>query len=304
MRIVSLLPAATEMVVALGGQAELVGRSHVCDYPSEILALPSCTDSALDEARSSAEIDQEVRERLEQGLSLFAVDFALLQRLQPELVITQDLCRVCAVSTAQLEQDLATWLQQDVQVVSLNSSDLGAIWHDLRNLAQVMGRSEAGDRLIFRLQQRMAAIASQALAEPRRLVCLEWLDPLMTTGHWLPELVEMAGGEELLGRLGKPSTPLDWAGLQAADPDLLLLMPCGFDLARTTKELQVLQNRPEWQQLRAVQAGEVYAVDARQYFTRPGPRLVESLEILAEILHPALFDYGHRGRAWRKINTL
>lgn len=303
MRIVSLLPAATEMLVALGFEAEIVGRSHECDTPESLSAIPVCTRTPIDASASSREIDRQVKDILQAGLSLYEVDLERLAALQPDLIVTQTQCEVCAISFSELEKQAASQLGE-VNIISLSAQDLGGIWDDLRQLAQALDVREQGDRLIFRLQQRLAKIAGSVHDPQRRVLCLEWLDPLMGAGNWVPELVEMAGGIPLLGKVGEHSEWINWEQIQAADPELIILSPCGFSLAQTQANLAVLSDAPQWQSLAAVQNQQVYLVDGNHYLTRPGPRLADSAEILAEIIHPAGFNYGYRGQAWLALSEI
>lgn len=303
MRIVSLLPAATEMLVALGFESQLVGRSHECDYPESVVSLPVCTRTPIDASASSQAIDKQVKDTLQAGLSLYEVDLDRLAALQPDLIVTQTQCEVCAISFSELEKQAASQLG-DAKILSLSAQDLGGVWDDLRQLAQGLGVLDQGDRLIFRLQQRLAKIAGGVHDTQRRVLCLEWLDPLMGAGNWVPELVEMAGGIPLLGQVGEHSEWINWQQILAADPEVIILSPCGFSLAQIQANLVVLTASPEWQSLKAVQNQAVYLVDGNQYLNRPGPRLADSAEILAEIIHPADFDYGYRGQAWIALSEI
>jgi iron complex transport system substrate-binding protein len=300
MRIVSLLPSSTEIVCALGMAEQLVGRSHECDYPETVKTLPVCTAPKFDPQGSSAEINARVREVLREALSVYRVDEALLQALQPDVIVTQSLCEVCAVSLADVQQAVCTW-SASAQIVSLEPNRLSDVFMDIQRVAEALGVPERGAEVVAALQARMTAIAERAHALPDKptVACLEWIDPLMAAGNWMPELVEMAGGINLFGEAGAHSPWLAWDALRAADPQVIILMPCGFDMARTAEDLPILQALDGWQSLRAVRTGRVYLTDGNQYFNRPGPRLVESLEILAEILHPSVFRFGHEGSGWQ-----
>ncbi len=302
MRIVSLLPAATEMLVALGFESQIVGRSHECDSPESVQSIPICTRTPIDTRATSREIDQQVKNTLQAGLSLYELDLAQVQALQPDLIVTQNQSELCAISFAELEKQAANQLGA-VKILSLSAQDVGGVWDDLRQVAQYLGVLDLGDRLIFRLQQRLAKIAGGVHATQRRVLCLEWLDPLMGMGNWVPELVEMAGGIPLLGQVGEHAEQINWEQIEAADPELIILSPCGFSLAQTQASLAALQSQPQWQALAAVQNKQVYLVDGKQYLNRPGPGLADSAEILAEIIHPADFDYGYRGQAWLPLEA-
>ncbi|PJF35248.1 MAG: cobalamin-binding protein [Candidatus Thermofonsia Clade 1 bacterium] len=300
MRVVSLLPSSTEIVCALGMADHLVGRSHECDYPEQVKALPVCTAPKFDPHGTSAEINQRVREVLREALSVYRVDEALLQRLQPDVILTQSLCEVCAVSLAEVQKAVCTW-SQAARIVSLEPNRLEDIFADIHRVAEALGVPESGERLVMDIRWRMEVVADRAQRLPHKptVACLEWIDPLMAAGNWIPQLVEMAGGINLFGEAGAHSPWLAWEALREADPEVIILMPCGFDIARTAQDLPILQALEGWHKLRAVQTGQVYLTDGNQYFNRPGPRLLQSLEILAEILHPKVFPFGHRGKGWQ-----
>ena len=300
-RIVSLIASATEIVCALGFEDSLVGRSHECDYPASVARLPVCSTSKVKEQASSAAIDRQVRRIVGDGLSVYRVDPDLLNRLAPTVIVTQTQCDVCAVSLKDVEQAVCELVSSRPAIVSLEPLALGDVWRDIRAVATALGEPARGDDLVARLEVRLAALHAETSAMPRRpsIACIEWIDPLMLAGNWVPELVDYAGDVDPLGEAGKHSGYLDIAQLVAADPDVIAIMPCGFDIERAWREMPVLVGRPEWQQLSAVRGGRVVMTDGNQYFNRPGRRLVESAEILAECLYPGCFDFGHRGRGWR-----
>jgi len=303
LRIVSLIPSATEIVAALGFAEQLVACSHECDHPPVVEGLPRLTAPKLDPARPSAEIDRDVRTLLEGALAVYRVDAERLRALAPDVIVTQTQCEVCAVSLGDVEAALADWADGRPRLVALEPSGLADIWRDIEKVAEALDAARAGATLIAGLQARMAAVEAQArgLGAPPSVVCVEWLEPLMAAGNWVPELVVLAGGRELLGSAGSHAPTVDWPTLRAADPEVLITMPCGFDIARTREELSLLTGRPGWGVLRAARTGRVALADGNQYFNRPGPRIAESLEILAEILHPGACDYGHRGIGWRPL---
>lgn len=300
MRIVSLIASATEIVCALGARSELVARSHECDFPHDVESLPALTRPKLDTGRDSPSIDRDVKRLLEQGLAVYEVDADRLKALKPDVIVTQDQCEVCAVSLADVEQAVCTWTDQSARIVSLKPDSLADAFRDFRNVAAAIGRPDRGEALVGEIERRMQAIADKAAGLDRRprIACIEWIDPLMAAGNWVPELVEKAGGENLFGEAGKHSPWMTWEALAAADPDVILVLPCGFDIPRTAAEMAPLVARPGWRELKAVRAGQVYLADGNQYFNRPGPRLAESLEILAEILHPQAFRFGWEGKGW------
>lgn len=309
LRIVSLIASASEMVASLGLSRFQVGRSHECDFPPEILALPICTSPAFPTDGSSAEIDQRVKQRVANALSVYEVSREMLDALQPSHVITQTQCRVCAVSLEDVERALVGWVTSRPKLVALEPNALADVWADIKRVADSCGVPERGENLVADLQGRMQEISdlAHASATRPRVACIEWHEPLMAAGNWVPELVDLAGAVNLFGQAGAHSPWMTWQQLADADPDVIITMPCGFDLARTCAEMYWLTDRPEWLKLRAVQTGQVYLADGNQYFNRPGPRLVESLRILAEILHPEAFEPALEGVAWRahieKANT-
>ena len=304
-RVVSLIASSTEIVCALGCEDRLVGRSHECDFPPSVRRFLVCTEPAFDTSGSSAEIDRRVKAALRDALSVYRVHADVLRELRPDLILTQSQCEVCAVSLADVERSLGSWLGKRPRVVSLEPNALADVWTDVERVAAALGVEDRGAALVTDLRQRMERIAERAAALSDRptVACVEWLDPLMAAGNWVPELVAMAGGVNLFGEAGKHSPWLTWEELVTADPDVIVLLPCGFDIPRTRSELHLLTDRPEWPGLRTAQTGRVYVVDGNQYFNRPGPRLVESLEILAEIMHPNAFRFGHEGTGWDRVGA-
>jgi iron complex transport system substrate-binding protein len=302
-RIVSLIASATEIVHALGLTHQQVGRSHECDYPDEVRCLPVCTRPSFPTEGTSAEIDSRVKNQIVNALSVYDVFEDVLDKLQPTLIVTQTQCRVCAVSLEDVERALTGWISSRPKLVALEPNALADIWRDIRSVAAACGISERGDEVVQALQARMNDISGQTAHAARRprVACIEWHEPLMAAGNWVPELVEMAGAENLFGEAGLHSPWMTWEKLQAADPDVVITMPCGFDLVRTRQELYWLTERPEWAKLKAVQSGQVYLVDGNQYMNRPGPRVVESLQILAEILHPEIVEPQLKGSAWEPM---
>jgi iron complex transport system substrate-binding protein len=299
-RIVPLIASASEIVHSLGLTPQQVGRSHECDYPDDIRSLPVCTAPAFPTEGTSAEIDRRVKQQVVNALSVYQVYEEVLDRLQPTHIITQTQCRVCAVSLEDVERALAGSVSSRPVLVALEPNALADIWDDIRRVAAACGVSTAGDELVQALQARVRQIATLALqtGQRPRVACIEWHEPLMAAGNWVPELVELAGGENLFGKAGLHSPWMSWDQLVASDPDVIVSMPCGFDLARTRQEMYWLRERPEWSKLRAVKNGAVFLADGNQYFNRPGPRIVESLQILAEILHPETFQPKLEGVAW------
>jgi iron complex transport system substrate-binding protein len=303
MRIASLLPSSTEIVCALGFQEALVARSHECDYPPAVRRLPAVTAPKFNPDGRSYQINERVKAILQEATSVYRIDADQLKALAPSVIVTQAQCEVCAVSLAEVERVACEWLEIPAQIVALEPNALDDVFNDVQRVADALGVPERGRALVADLRRRMDAIAQQTADLPHKptVATIEWIDPLMAAGNWMPQLVEMAGGRNLLGQAGQHSPWLTWDELTAADPDVIVVLPCGYDLPTTERELTVLTQDARWQALRAVQSGRVYLTDGNQYFNRPGPRLVESLEILAEILHPDRFQFGHQGTGWRAL---
>jgi iron complex transport system substrate-binding protein len=299
-RIVSLIASATEIVAALGFGRCLVGRSHECDYPSEVLSLPPCSEPKIDVHGTSRQIDERVKSLAGDAISIYRVFPEVLRRLAPTHIMTQTQCEVCAVSLKDVEAAMAQIIGQQPQIVALAPMCLEDVWTDIRLVARSLGVEDRAEVVVQRLRNELDWLAAQVSGAGRRpsLACLEWIDPLMSAGNWVPELVEIAGGKNLLGRPGRHSPWLTWEELTACDPDVIAVMPCGFDIARARSEMPPLTKDPRWQALRAVREGRVFLTDGNQFFNRPGPRLVESARILAEILHPNLFAPSMEETGW------
>lgn len=301
-KIVTLIASATEIVSALGCAKQLVGISHECDYPPEILHLPRCTSTKFPTEVSSREIDKSVKDIVSEGLSVYRVDSEALRSLTPDIIITQTQCEVCAVSLKDVEAAVCETVAAHAKIVSLHPDALADIWKDIRSVANALGIVPRGEELVKNLQNRIKDIAERARDLPRRSVAyIEWIDPLMAGGNWMPELIELAGGKNLFGEAGKHSPWMTIDQLVNADPDVIVVAPCGFDIKRSLSELPVLTKTQEWQGLAAVKNSKVFVADGNQFFNRPGPRVVESLEILAELIHPENFDFGHRNNGWVKL---
>jgi iron complex transport system substrate-binding protein len=301
LRIVSLIASSTEIVCALGFEKELVGRSHECDYPKSVLRLPACTAPKLDVGASSLEIDRQVKFLVASAVSVYKVDVEKLRELKPEVIVTQTQCEVCAVSLKDVEAALGEGLDCSPKLVPLQPNALEDVWADIQRVADALGAGPQGTQLTARLKERMRRTAVRAKVLPRTSVaCIEWIDPLMAAGNWMPELVEMAGGRDLFGQAGKHSPWMEYEKLRTQDPEFIVILPCGFDIARAKSEMPALTRKPGWKKLKAVKKGRVYLADGNQYFNRPGPRLADSLDILAEILHPEVFPPEHQGAGWQR----
>jgi iron complex transport system substrate-binding protein len=300
MRIVSLLPSATEIVCALGYGDLLVGRSHECDHPASVIDLPICSQPRIRIDASSSEIDRSVKAIVSRGLSIYAIDEETLCTLAPDFIITQTQCEVCAVSERDVEMAVREWMDGQCVIVSLNPNRLEDVWADIIRVAAALGNPDNGEDVVAALRERLDAIQSRVAKRVHtpRVAVIEWIEPLMAAGNWMPELVEMAGGENLFGEAGKHSPWLELDALVEAEPDVVVVAACGFDLERTRAEMHPLTRRSEWRALGAVAGGRAYLTDGHHFFNRPGPRLVESLEVLTEVLHPDSVDSRHRGQAW------
>jgi len=298
-----LIASATEIVHALDFGAFQVGRSHECDYPPAVLNLPICTRPAIPVSGSSAEIDRLVKQRVASAVSVYEVDAALIRQLRPTHIITQTQCEVCAVSLDDVERALQTETGMQTRIISLEPYALEDLWRDIRRIAAAFEDARRGEALVAILQDRMDVIRRRAesSSERPRVAAIEWLEPLMAGGNWVPELIEMASGENLFGSPGQHSPWMTWEDLLAADPDIIVALPCGFDLARTRAEMHWIRDRAGWQQLAAVRKGNVFLCDGNAFMNRPGPRLVESLQIFAEILHPKLFEPLLEHRGWERL---
>lgn len=287
MRIVSLLPSATEIVSALGLRDQLVGVTHECDHPADVTDLPAVTRTRIPHDATSHEIDSLVRERLATEPALYSLDLPRLESLAPDLIVTQSLCDVCAVAESEIAAAIRS-LPGTPQVVNLQPSRLEHVFDCVRQVAIAAGCESDAASVIDGLRRRVEVVATRTRSIPERstVMLLEWIDPPFTAGHWSPELVELAGGREAIGTTGQRSVTTKWEQIAAADPEVIVLACCGFDVERTMRDLPILRSYPGWGSLRSVRNGRVYLVDGSAYFSRPGPRLVDSLEILANALHP------------------
>ena len=297
MRVVSLLAGATEMVCALGAGDTLVGRSHECDNPSWVQQLPSCSQPAFNISVSSGEVDAEVRRRLHAGEPLYHIDMELIRRLQPDLVITQSHCDVCAVTPADLERGGCAIAARQL---SLSAATIEEIFRGIAQVAEALGVPERAPAVIERERERLETVR-QRTAHLRRptVVMLEWTDPFFAMGNWGPELVEIANGQPLLGHPGEISTAIPAENLRDADPEYIIVAPCGFNLERAEREQAVLERHPWWCDLRAVRNRKVSFADGNLFFNRSGMTIAQSAEILAEILHEENRDgASFRHRAW------
>ncbi|MGZ3755844.1 MAG: cobalamin-binding protein [Mucilaginibacter sp.] len=305
MKIVSLLPSATEIVCALGLEQSLVGRSHECDYPETITQLPVCCEANFDDNLTSSAIDAKVKEILADALSVYTVNREQIKQLNPDVVITQAQCEVCAVSIKDVEDALHNYLDKPAKLISLQPDTLNDIFHDIQTVATALDVEEAGRNLVEDLQERVDLIRHKLkyIENKPTVACVEWLEPLMVSGNWIPELVGIAGGKSILAEAGKHSPYVDWDDIRLNDPDIIIIMPCGFGIERTMREMDLLLQLPGFNDLKAVKNNRLYIADGNHYFNRPGPRIVDSIEILAEIINPKQFIFGNEGKGWIKFGV-
>ena len=303
-RIVSLIASATEILCELGFQRQIVGRSHECDFPESVSKLAICTNPKFDTTVSSREIDNQVKDVLKNSLAVYSVEEETIKQLNPTHIITQAQCDVCAVSLKDVELMVQDWTGINTKLVSLKPDSLENIWDDIALIAKSLDAEEQGNRTIQKLKTKMSDIndRSALLSSKPKIACIEWIDPLMAAGNWVPELVQMAGGINLLGEAGKHSPWMNIQELVQSDPEKIIIMPCGFDIPRIKKEMNPLLESKDFMELKAVKNNEVYITDGNQYFNRPGPRIVDSLKIFAEIFHPSHFNFKFEGSGWLKYN--
>jgi iron complex transport system substrate-binding protein len=311
MRIVSLLPSATEIVAALGLGDELVGRTHECDFPLDIQSVPVVTSDLSGTAdASSREINARVAASIHGGSSIYKLDMDALAAADPDLILTQELCTVCAVSYREVTEAVRQ-LDADATVVSLEPTSIEGIFNTISTVGAMAEAEDEAVGLIELLRERLARVENRVLERrlqgipPRRIVCLEWLDPPFASGHWVPEQARRAGGWDVLGREGEPAIETTWDSIREVDPEQIMLMPCGFDARRTAQEWQRSSDaRPEWfDELRAVQEGEIYALDGSSYFSRPGPRVVDGVALLADLMDPESADDTLPIDAWLPVEV-
>ncbi|HXL86310.1 MAG TPA: cobalamin-binding protein [Gemmatimonadaceae bacterium] len=293
-RIVSFLPAGTEMVHALGAGSELVGRSHECDYPSSVTSLPIVSRPALNlDGATPEEIDASVSQRMESGDTLYTIDEVLLRDLRPDVILTQNLCRVCAPSGDELTRAVRKFSLQP-EVLFLTPRTIGEIAENIVDVGRAIGRSEEAKAVVRSNQERLARVRAAIRNAPRRrVVFLEWTDPFFCGGHWVPEMISLAGGEDPLGRPGEDSVRMNWDDVVNAKPEAVIVSPCGYRLERSAQLAREIGRVP---------GAEVYAVDANAYFARPGPRVVEGVELLAHLFHPDLVSWQHVEKPWERIS--
>ncbi|WP_071189113.1 cobalamin-binding protein [Trichormus sp. NMC-1] len=302
-RIVSLIPSATEIIATLGLSKAIVGRSHECDYPPEIANIPVCTQANFNGTAPSHAIDEQVNSILQSALSIYKIKVDVLEQLQPTHIITQDRCDVCGVRLPEVEKAVTELTHSSPKIISLQPNTLQDVWGDIERVGQTFGVDSV--KILENLEARVKIcnrkIQGLSVTEMPTVACIEWTEPLMTAANWIPELINLAGGQTLFSFMGQPSAHLNWETLITTNPDVIIFMPRGFDLRRTQQEAKLLTQRPEWQKLHAAKTGRVFVTDGNAYFNRPGPRLADSVEILAEILHPDIFQYGYKDTGWQTL---
>ncbi len=308
LRILPLIASATEIVCALGLRDYMIGRSHECDYPPDVRSLPQVTTPKFPCDGSSADIDKAVKDALRDAetldaLGVYEVSADALRELRPTHIVTQAHCEVCAVSQRDVEVAVGRVTGCEPRIVSLQPNALADVWSGFEEVSRALGVDPAGVDLAKAVRRRIKAVAERAadIGTKPSVAAIEWISPLMSVGNWVPELIEGAGGRCLHSRPGEHSPYMAFEALRDSDPDVIVVCPCGFPIARTLEERSVLESYDGWGDLRAVRTGRVYVADGNQYFNRPGPRLAESVEILAEIIHPDHFDHGHRGTGWAPL---
>jgi iron complex transport system substrate-binding protein len=303
-KIVSLLPAATEIICALGLEENLVGRSHECDFPESVKQLPICTEANFPDGLSSGDIDIKVKEILADALSVYTVKREQIKTLAPDVVVTQAQCEVCAVSLKDVEEALENYLDKQAQIISLQPNSLDDIFKDIATIAAALNVPQAGADLLESLQERVDIIKHKLKFVDSRptVACIEWLDPLMISGNWVPGLISIVGGTPVLAQDGKHSPYVTWEDIRLQNPEVIVVMPCGFSIERTMKEINLLLELPGFTELKAVKNDRFYIADGNQYFNRPGPRIIDSIEILAEIIRPKQFIFGYEGEGWIKFS--
>lgn len=304
-KIISLLPAATEIICALGLEHLLIGRSHECDYPESVKSLPVCSSAKFLPGIDSAEIDRQVKKILSDSLSIYSIDKELIKSLAPDFIITQAQCEVCAVSLKDVELAMEDLLEKDCRIISLEPHGLSDIYRDIKNLADQLGVAAAGAELLELSEERINIIRHKLkfIVEKPRIACIEWLSPLMIAGNWTPEIIEIAGGIPVLAEKGKHSGYVNFEDIQKENPDIIVLMPCGFSIQRTLMEINLILELPGWKELKAVQENRIYIADGNQYFNRSGPRITDSIEIMAEIINPKQFIFGYEKEGWIRFNS-
>lgn len=304
MRIISLISSATEIISALGQKKNLVGISHECDYPKDIQGLPVCTTPRFDISGSSLQIDRDVKSLIQNALSVYRINENILKELKPDIIITQSQCDVCAVSEKDVENALGHILGINPLIISLQPKNLGDIGEDIKFVANSIGVPNEGAELSEKFERQLEKLKYfKRIKNKPTIACLEWIEPLMYAGNWVPQMVEIAGGVNLFGQSGKHSSWSEYDTLIKSNPDKIILMPCGYDLNKTRSEIKPLLELSDWGMLKAVKTNNIFITDGNQYFNRPGPRLIDSIKILIEIISEKNNLFGFEKKAWKRFST-
>ena len=302
MRVISLIPSATEIICALGMKKSLVGLSHECDYPGDIKGLPICTKPRFNTKGNSKEIDSQVDFLIQEALSVFQIHENILRELQPDIIVTQSQCRVCAVSLEDVQSVFEDKFGLNPKIISLEPHYLFEVWKDIYKVADAIEKHKVGQELVIKIQKEINQIKINR-KYGQKIGCIEWIKPLMYAGNWVPEMVEIAGGLSIVAKKGVHSSWSDYSTLKESDPDKIILMPCGYDIKKTKNEFNLIKDNDEWCKLRAVRKNNVYIADGNQYFNRPGPRLMDSIKILIEIISEGEISFGYEGKGWIKFDS-
>ena len=303
-RVLSLLSSTTEVVYALGCEDQLVGRSHECDYPQSVMTLPICTKPKFNVDGSSIEVDGQVKSILQNALSVYYINEDLLKELKPDIILTQSQCEVCAVSEKDVKGVVKNITGINPDIISVEPNSVKDIFKDIKIIAEALNVVDKGADLIDFMKNRIRTLKkSYDVKSELTVAAIEWIDPLMAAGNWVPELIEMAGGINLFGEAGKHSPGMEYKDLIEKDPHTIIIMPCGYNIQKSIIEIDSLIKQKGWKEINAVQNDEVYITDGNQYFNRPGPRIIESLEILIEIFHNDKTDFKHIDSGWINFDS-
>ena len=303
-RVLSLLSSTTEVVYALGCEDQLVGRSHECDYPPAVMNLPICTKPKFNVDGSSIEVDEQVKSILQNALSVYYINEDLLKELKPDIILTQSQCEVCAVSEKDVKSVVKNITGINPDIISVEPNSIKDIFNDIKIIAEVLNVVDRGADLIDFMKNRVSALKKSYDGQSAPTVAaIEWIDPLMAAGNWVPELIERAGGINLFGEAGKHSPWMKYQDLIEKDPQTIIIMPCGYNIQKSIIEIDSLIKQKSWEEINAVKNDRVYITDGNQFFNRPGPRIIESLEILTEIFHNDKINFKHIDSGWIKFNS-
>ena len=302
-KVLSLLSSTTEIIYALGCGDRLVGRSHECDYPDAVSKLPICTFPKFNVEGTSREVDDEVKSLVQSALSIYQINEKLLKELKPDIIFTQSQCEVCAVSVSDVENALRKITGLSSRVFSVEPNSIDDIFNDILTIAEILNVRKRGKKLIDLIKAKIDNTEKIVYQKPNpSIAAIEWIDPLMAAGNWVPQLIKVAGGKNLFGEAGKHSPWMNYDDLVDEDPEIIIIMPCGYDIKKSLIEIKTLESKKGWDSLKAVRNRNVYITDGNQYFNRPGPRIIDSLDILLEIIHPDLFEFKHIDFGWIKLN--